>query len=187
MKGLKMTIRLEKRWISKLNDLVEDDFHLEDYDFRNSSCYQEVLDYLANAKCGERSVDFKVIDDMSKQSKSCRLSSIIERFDECLCYAEPRFGISFDFFGGNDCVEVWCCSENLTSQDKEFSKPYVLCDGEEMDLEDYIQMYLRGPRIQLSDNDEIAREEIMGRLPDAARVDVFGEAPIFLEIEKGES
>ena len=72
-----MSIKLEKRWISKLNDLVEDDFHLEDYDFRNSSCYQEVLDYLANAECGERSVDFKVIDDMSKQSKSCRLSSII--------------------------------------------------------------------------------------------------------------
>ena len=179
-----MAIKLEKRWISKLNDLVEDDFHLEDYDFRNSSCYQEVLDYLANAECGERSVDFKVIDDMSKQSKSCRLSSIIERFDECLCYAEPRLGISFDLFGGNECVKVWCCSQNLTSQDKEFSKPYVLCDGEEMDLEDCIQMYLRGPRIQLSDNDEIAREEIMGRRPDAARVDVFGEAPIFLEIDK---
>lgn len=179
-----MAIKLEKRWISKLNDLVEDDFHLEDYDFRNSSCYQEVLDYLANAECGERSVDFKVIDDMSKQSKSCRLSSIIERFDECLCYAEPRFGISFDFFGGNDCVKVWCCSENLTSQDKEFNKPYVLWDGEPMDLEEYINRYLRGPRIQLSDDDEIAREQIMERLLDASRVDVFDEAPIFLEIDK---
>lgn len=182
-----MAIKLEKRWISKLNDLVEDDFRIEDYDFKNSSCYQEVLDHLANAERGERSVDFKVIDDMSKQSKSCRLSSIIERFDECLCYAEPRLGISFNFFGGNECVKVWCCSQNLTSQDKEFNKPYVLWDGEEMDLEDYVQMYLRGPRIQLSDNDEIAREEIMGRLRDAASEEFCLESPIFLEIEKGES
>ena len=181
-----MAIKLEKRWISKLNDLVEDDFRIEDYDFKNSSCYQEVLDHLANAERGERSVDFKVIDDMSKQSKSCRLSSIIERFDECLCYAEPRLGISFDFFGGNECVKVWCCSQNLTSQDKEFNKPYVLWDGEEMDLEDYVQMYLREPRIQLSDNDEIAREQIMERLQDAASVDIFNESPIFLEIDKGE-
>ena len=101
-----MVIKLEERWIKNLNDLVEDDFHLEDYDFRNSSCYQEVLDHLANAECGERSVDFKVIDDMSKQSRSCRISSIAERFDEDLCYAEPRIGISFDFFGGKDCVKV---------------------------------------------------------------------------------
>lgn len=182
-----MGIKLEKRWIGKLNDLVDGDFRIEDYDFRNSSCYQEVLDYLANADSGEHSIDFKVTDDMSKQSKSCRLSSIVERFDECLCYAEPRLGISFDFFGGNDCVKVWCCLQNITSQDKEFSRPYVLNDGEEMDLEDYIQMYLRGSRIQLSDDDEIAREQIMERLTDAAREDIFGESPIFLEIEKGES
>ena len=182
-----MTIKLEKRWISKLNDLVEGDFRIEDYDFRNSSCYQEVLDYLADAERGERSVDFKVIDDMSKQSKSCRTSSIIERFDECLCYAEPRIGLSFDFFGGQDCVKVWCCLQNITSQDKEVSRPYVLWDAEPMDLEEYIDRYLRGSRIQLSDDDEIAREQIMERLQDAARVDVFGESPIFLEIEKGES
>ena len=125
-----MTIKLEKRWIEKLNDLVEDDFRIEDYDFKNSSCYQEVLDHLANADSGEHSIDFKVIDDMSKQSKSCRLSSIVERFDECLCYAEPRLGISFDFFGDNDCVKVWCCLQNITSQDKEFSRPHVLNDGE---------------------------------------------------------
>lgn len=121
-----MAIELEKRWISKLNDLVEDDFRIEDYDFKNSSCYQEVLDHLANAESGDDSVKFEVIDDMSKQSKSCRISSIIERFDECLCYAEPRIGISFDFFGGKDCVKVWCCLQNITSQDKEFSRPYVL-------------------------------------------------------------
>lgn len=179
-----MSIKLEKRWISKLNDLVEDDFHLEDYDFRNSSCYQEVLDHLANAERGERSVDFKAIDDMSKQSKSCRISSIIERFDECLCYAEPRLGISFDFLVGKDYVKVWCCLQNITSQDREVSKPYVLWDAEPMDLEEYIERYLRGPRIQLSKDDEIAREEIMSSLKDAARVDVFGESPIFLEIEK---
>lgn len=177
-----MTIKLEKRWISKLNDLVEDDFHLEDYDFRNSSCYQEVLDYLANA---ESSVDFKAIDDMSRQSKSCRISSIIDRFDECLCYTEPRLGISFDFYVGKDYVKVWCCLQNITSQDKEFSKPYVLWDAEPMDLEEYIDRYLRGSRIQLSD-DEIAREQIMERLQDAAHTDVFGESPIFLEIDKGE-
>ena len=47
-------------------------------------------------------------------------------------------------------------------------------------------MYLRGSRIQLSDDDEIAREEIMERLTDAAREDIFGESPIFLEIDKGE-
>ena len=181
-----MTIKLEKRWIEKLNDLVDGDFRIEDYDFKNSSCYQEVLDHLANADSGEHSIDFKVIDDMSKQSKSCRLSSIVERFDECLCYAEPRLGISFDFFGGNDRVKVWCCLQNITSQDKEFSRPYVLNDGEEMDLEDYIQMYLRGSRIQLSDDDEIAREQIIERLTDAAREDIFGESPIFLEIDKGE-
>lgn len=180
-----MAIKLEKRWISKLNDLVEDDFHIEDYDFRNSSCYQEVLDHLANAERGERSVDFKVIDDMSKQSKRCRISSIIERFDEDLCYAEPRIGISFDFFGGKDCVKVWCCLQNITSQDKEFSRPYVLWDAEPMDLEEYIDRYLRGPRIQLSKDDEIAREEIMSSLKDAALEDVFGESPIFLEIDKG--
>lgn len=98
-----MAIKLEKRWIDKLNDLIEDDFRIEDYDFKNSSCYQEVLDYLSNAEMGERSVDFKVTDNMSKQSKRCRISSIIERFDEDLCYAEPRLGISFDFFGGKDC------------------------------------------------------------------------------------
>ena len=144
-----------------------------------------MLDHLANAECGERSVDFEVIDDMSKQSRSCRISSIAERFDEDLCYAEPRIGISFDFFGGKDCVKVWCCLQNITSQGKEFSRPYVLWDGEEMDLEDYIQMYLRGPRIQLSKDDEIAREEIMSSLKDAAREDVFGESPIFLEIDKG--
>ena len=179
-----MSIKLEKRWISKLNDLVEDDFHIEDYDFRNSSCYQEVLDHLANAERGERSVDFKVIDDMSKQSKSCRISSIIERFDECLCYADPRLGISFDFLVGKDYVKVWCCLQNITSQDREVSKPYVLWDAEPLDLEEYIERYLRGPRIQLSKDDEIAREEIMSSLKDAARVDVFGESPIFLEIEK---
>lgn len=179
-----MSIKLEKKWIEKTNDLVEGDFRIEDYDFRNSSCYLEVLDHLANAERGERSVDFEVLDDMSKQSKSCRLSSIINRFDECLCYSEPRLGLSFNFFGGKDCVKVWCCLKNITSQDKELSRPYVLNDGEEMDLEDYIQMYLRGSRIQLSDNDEIAREQIMERLQDAARVDVFGESPIFLDIEK---
>ena len=179
-----MAIKLEKRWISKLNDLAEDDFHLEDYDFRNSSCYQEVLDYLANAERGERSVDFKVIDDMSKQSKSCRLSSIVERFDECLCQAEPRIGLSFDFYVGKDCVKVWCCLQNITSQDKELSRPYVLWDAEPMDLEEYIDRYLRSSRVQLSDDDEIAREQIMERLLDAACVDVFGEAPIFLEIDK---
>lgn len=179
-----MTIKLEKRWISKLNDLVEDDFHLEDYDFRNSSCYQEVLDYLANAERGERSVDFKVIDDMSKQSKSCRLSSIVERFDECLCHAEPRIGLSFDFYVGKDYVKVWCCLQNITSQDKEIIRPYVLWDAEPMDLEEYIDRYLSGSRIQLSDDDEIAREQIVERLLDASRVDVFGEAPIFLEIDK---
>lgn len=179
-----MSIKLEKKWIEKINDLVEGDFRIEDYDFKNSSCYQEVLDHLANAERGERSVDFEVVDDMSKQSKICRLSSIVERFDECLCYSEPRLGLSFDFFGGKDCVKVWCCLKNITSQDKELSRPHVLNDGEEMDLEDYIQMYLRGSRIQLSDNDEIAREQIMERLQDAARVDVFGESPIFLDIEK---
>lgn len=182
-----MGIKLEKRWIGKLNDLVDGDFRIEDYDFRNSSCYQEVLDYLANAERGERSVDFKVIDDMSKQSKICRSSSIIERFDECLCHAEPRIGLSFDFFGGKDYVKVWCCLQNITSQDKEVGRPYVLWEAEPMDLEEYIDRYLRGSRIQLSDDDEIAREQIMERLQDAARVDVFGESPIFLEIEKGES
>lgn len=181
-----MTIKLEKRWIEKLNDLVDSDFRIEDYDFKNSACYQEVLDYLANADRGEHSIDFKVIDDMSKQSKSCKISSIVERFDGCLCHAEPRLGLSFDFFGGNDCVKVWCCLQNITSQDREFSRPYVLNDGEEMDLEDYIQMYLRGSRIQLSDDDEIAREQLMERLTDAAREEIFGESPIFLEIEKGD-
>lgn len=179
-----MSIKLEKRWISKLNDLAEDDFHLEDYDFKNSSCYQEVLDHLANAESGDDSVNFEVIDDMSKQSKSCRVSSIIERFDECLCYAEPRLAISFDFFVGKDYVKVWCCLRNGTSQDKEVSKPYVLWDAEPMDLEEYFDRYLSGSRIQLSDDDEIAREQIMERLQDASRVDIFSESPIFLEIEK---
>ena len=179
-----MSIKLEKRWISKLNDLAEDDFHLEDYDFKNSSCYQEVLDHLANAESGDDSVNFEVIDDMSKQSKSCRVSSIIERFDECLCYAEPRLAISFDFFVGKDYVKVWCCLRNGTSQDKEVSKPYVLWDAEPMDLEEYFDRYLSGSRIQLSDDDEIAREQIMERLQDASRVDIFNESPIFLEIEK---
>lgn len=179
-----MSIKLEKKWIEKLSDLVKGDFRIEDYDFKNSSCYQEVLDHLDNAERGEFSATFKVIDDMSKQSKSCRISSIIDRFDECLCYAEPRLGISFDFYVGKDYVKSWCYLQNITSQDKEFSKPYVLNDGEEMDLEDYIQMYLRGLRIQLSDNDEIAREQIIERLIDAARTDVFNESPIFLEIEK---
>ena len=55
-----------------------------------------------------------------------------------------------------------------------------------MDLEDYVQMYLHGPRIQLSDNDEIAREEIMGRLPDAACEEFCLESLIFLEIDKGD-
>ena len=181
-----MAIKLEKRWISKLNDLVEGDFRIEDYDFKNSSCYQEVLDHLANAESGDDSVKFEVIDGMSKQSKSCRISSIIERFDECLCYAEPRIGLSFDFFGGKDCVKVWCCLQNITSQDKEVSRPYVLWDAEPMDLEEYIDRYLHSSRVQLSDNDEIAREQIMERLQDAARTDVFGEAPIFLEIDKTE-
>lgn len=179
-----MSIKLEKRWISKLNDLAEDDFHLEDYDFKNSSCYQEVLDHLANAESGDDSVNFEVIDDMSKQSKSCRVSSIIERFDECLCYAEPRLAISFDFFVGKDYVKVWCCLRNGTSQDKEVSKPYVLWDAEPMDLEEYFDRYLSGSRIQLSDDDEIAREQIMERLQDASRVDIFNESPIFLDIEK---
>lgn len=179
-----MSIKLEKRWIEKINDLVEGDFRIEDYDFKNSSCYQEVLDHLASLDRGERSVDFNVLDDMSKQSKSCRFSSIVERFDGCLCYAEPRLCLSFDFSGGKECVKVWCCLRNITSQDKEFSRPFVLDDGEETDLEDYIQMYLRGSRIQLSDDDEIAREEIMERLTDAAREDIFGESPIFLDIEK---
>lgn len=179
-----MSIKLEKRWISKLNDLAEDDFHLEDYDFKNSSCYQEVLDHLANAESGDDSVNFEVIDDMSKQIKSCRVSSIIERFDECLCYAEPRLAISFDFFVGKDYVKVWCCLRNGTSQDKEVSKPYVLWDAEPMDLEEYFDRYLSGSRIQLSDDDEIAREQIMERLQDASRVDIFNESPIFLEIEK---
>lgn len=180
-----MAIKLEKRWISKLNDLVEGDFGIENYNFESSSCYQEVLDHLASADRGEHSVDFKVIDDMSKQSKSCRISSIINRFDECLCYAEPRIGLSFDFFGGKDCVKVWCCLQNITSQDKEVSRPYVLWDAEPMDLEEYIDRYLRSSRIQLSDDDEITREQIMERLQDAALVDIFGEAPIFLEIDKG--
>ena len=181
-----MSIKLEKRWIEKINDLVEGDFRIEDYDFKNSSCYQEVLDHLASLDRGERSVDFNVLDDMSKQSKSCRFSSIVERFDGCLCYAEPRLGLSFDFLGGKDCVKVWCCLKNITSQDKEVSRPYVLCDAEPMDLEEYIDRYLRGPRIQLSDDDEIAREQIMERLQDAASVDIFNESPIFLEIDKGE-
>lgn len=181
-----MSIKLEKKWIEKLNDLVEGDFRIEDYDFRNSSCYQEVLDHLARLDRDEHSIDFKVLDDMSKQSKSCKISSIVERFDGCLCYSEPRLGLSFDFFVGKDCVKVWCCLKNITSHGKEFSRPYVLDDGEEIDLEDYIQMYLRGSRIQLSDNDEIAREQIMERLTDAAREDIFGESPIFLEIDKGE-
>lgn len=179
-----MSIKLEKRWIEKINDLVERDFRIEDYDFKKSSCYQEVLDHLANAESGDDSVNFEVIDDMSKQNKSCRVSSIIERFDECLCYTEPRLEISFDFFVGKDYVKVWCCLRNGTSQDKEVSKPYVLWDAEPMDLEEYIQMYLRGSRIQLSDDNEIAREQIMERLQDAARVDIFIESPIFLEIEK---
>lgn len=55
-----------------------------------------------------------------------------------------------------------------------------------MDLEEYIDRYLCGPRIQLSDDDEIAREQIMERLQDAASVDIFNESPIFLEIDKGE-
>ena len=181
-----MGIKLEKRWISKLNDLVEGDFRIENYNFENSSCYQEVLDHLANAERGEFSANFKVIDDMSKQSKSCRISSIIERFDECLCYAESRIGLSFDFFVGKDYTKVWCCLHNITSQDKEVSRPYVLWDAEPMDLEEYIDRYLRGPRIQLSKDDEIAREEIMERLQDAARVDIFGESPIFLEIDDSE-
>lgn len=180
-----MSINLEKKWIENLNDLVEGDFRIEDYDFKNSSCYQEVLDYLANAESGEHSIDFKVIDNMSKQSKSCRFSSIVDRFDGCLCYSEPRLGLSFDFFGGKDCVKVWCCLKNITSQGKEFSRPYVFDDGEEIDLEEYIDRYLRGSRIQLSDDDEIAREQIMERLTDAALEDIFGESPIFLEIEKG--
>ena len=179
-----MSIKLEKRWIEKINDLVEGDFRIEDYDFKNSSCYQEVLDHLASLDRGERSVDFNVLDDMSKQSKSCRVSSIIERFDECLCYAEPRLAISFDFFVGKDYVKVWCCLRNGTSQDKEVSKPYVLWDAEPMDLEEYFDRYLGGSRIQLSDDDEIAREQIMERLQDASRVDIFNESPIFLEIEK---
>lgn len=82
-------------------------------------------------------------------------------------------------------VKVWCCLQNITSQDKEFSRPYVLWDAEPMDLEEYIDRYLRGPRIQLSKDDEIAREEIMSSLKDAALEDVFGESPIFLEIDKG--
>ena len=178
-----MSIKLEKRWISKLNDLVESAFRIEDYDFEKSSCYREVLDHLSDSKTD--SIDFEVIDDMSKQSKSCRLSSVVERFDGCLCYSEPRLGLSFDFFGDKECVKVWCCLRNITSQDKEFSRPYVLDDGEETDLEDYIQMYLSGHRIQLSDDDEIAREQIMERLTDASREDIFGEAPIFLDAEKG--
>lgn len=181
-----MAINLEKRWIEKLNDLVKCDFRIEDYDFKNSSCYQEVIDQLANAEDGDDSVDFEVTDDMSKQSKSCRVSSIIERFDECLCYAEPRLSISFDFIVGKDHVKVWCCLRNGTSQDKEVSRPYVLWDAEPMDLEEYIDRYLRGPRIQLSDDDEIAREQIMERLQDAASVDIFNQSPIFLEIDKGE-
>lgn len=180
-----MAIKLEKHWISKLNDLVEDDFHIEDYDFRNSSCYQEVLDHLASAESGDDSVKFEVIDDMSKQSKSCRISSIIDRFDECLCYAEPRIGISYDFYVGKDYVKAWCCLRNITSQDKELSRPYVLWDAEPMDLEEYIDRYLHSSRIQLSDDDEIAREQIMERLRDAAQTDVFNESPIFLEIDKG--
>ena len=179
-----MSIKLEKRWIEKINELVEGDFRIEDYDFKKSSCYQEALDYLANAERGENSIDFKVIDDMSKQSKSCKISSIVERFDGCLCYSEPRLGLSFDFFGGKDCVKVWCCLKNITSHDKEFSRPYVFDYGEEMDLEDYVEMHLRGSRIQLSDNDEIAREQIIERLTDAAREDIFGESPIFLDLEK---
>ncbi len=143
-----------------------------------------MLDHLANAESGDDSVNFEVIDDMSKQSKSCRVSSIIERFDECLCYAEPRLAISFDFFVGKDYVKVWCCLRNGTSQDKEVSKPYVLWDAEPMDLEEYFDRYLSGSRIQLSDDDEIAREQIMERLQDASRVDIFNESPIFLEIEK---
>lgn len=182
-----MSIKLEKKWIEKLSDLVKGDFRIEDYDFKNSSCYQEVLDHLDNADSGDDSVKFEVIDDMSKQSKSCRISSIIDRFDECLCYAEPRLGISFDFYVGKDYVKSWCCLQNITSQDKEFSRPYVLWDAEPMDLEEYIDRYLRGSRIQLSDNDEIAREQIMGRLIDAARTDVFNESPIFLEIDKGDN
>lgn len=181
-----MAIKLEKRWIDKLNDLVEDDFRIEDYDFKNSSCYQEVLDQLANAESGDDSVNFEVIDDMSKQSKGCIISSIIERFDECLCYAEPRISISFDFIVGKEYVKVWCCLRNNTSQDKEFSRPHVLWDAGPMDLEEYIDRYLRSSRIQLSDDDEIAREQIMERLQDAARVDIFNESPIFLEIDKGD-
>lgn len=180
-----MAIKLEKRWIGKLNDLVDGDFRIEDYNFENSSCYQEVLDHLANAESGDDSVKFEVIDDMSKQSKSCRISSIIERFDECLCYTEPRIGISFDFYVGKDYVKAWCCLRNITSQDKELSRPYVLWDAEPMDLEEYIDRYLRSSRIQLSDDDEIAREQIMERLRDAAQTDVFNESPIFLEIDKG--
>ena len=181
-----MIIKLEKRWIEKIKDLIAEDFRIENYDFKNSSCYQEVLDHLASVDRGERSVDFKVLDDMSKQSKSCRISSIIERFDECLCHAEPRIGISFNFFVGEDCVKVWCCLQNITSQDKELSRPYVLWDAEPMDLEEYIDRYLRGSRIQLSNDDEIAREQIMERLKDAALEEVFGESPIFLDIEKDE-
>lgn len=180
-----MSIKLEKRWIGKLNDLVDGDFRIEDYNFENSSCYQEVLDHLTNAESGDDSVKFEVIDDMSKQSKSCRISSIIERFDECLCHAEPRIGISFDFYVGKDYVKAWCCLRNITSQDKELSRPYVLWDAEPMDLEEYIDRYLRSSRIQLSDDDEIAREQIMERLRDAAQTDVFNESPIFLEIDKG--
>lgn len=117
------------------------------------------------------------------KAKSCRISSIIERFDECLCHAALRIGLSFDFFGGEERVKVWCCLQNITSQDREFSKPYVLWDAEPMDLEECIDRYLRVSRIQLSDDDEIAREQIMERLQDAALVDIFGEAPIFLEID----
>lgn len=181
-----MSIKLEKRWIEMINDLIKTDFRIEDYRFEDSLCYQEVLDHLANASIDENSVSFKVVDDMSKQSKSCKLSSIVERFDGCICYAEPRLGIAFNFTGDKEFVKIWCCLKNITSDGKEFSRPYVLDDGEKMDLEDYIQMYLRGSRIQLSDDDEIAKEQIMERLTDAAREDIFGESPIFLAIEKGD-
>ena len=45
-----MSIKLEKRWIEKLNDLVEGDFRIEDYDFKKNSYYQEVLNHLAKLR-----------------------------------------------------------------------------------------------------------------------------------------
>lgn len=157
-----MSIKLEKRWIEKINESIEKEFQISDYRLENSSCYRDIIDNLDRLSYIPNDfVSFEVLDNMLKQTEACRWSSIVNRFNGFLCYCDPLIAIVYDFLIFEDHVELWISLKNITPYGREYDEPYLLEDGEKIGLDTLVERELDRKTFKIFYDEDKVREQLL--------------------------